>query len=352
MKTFSFHSRLAIQSSRSIVLAGFVILISGARPQLRAEDELASDQPATAEATGAGDALSPSPELLAPTNTLEQKPAIKTKSSTTADSEATEDSSGSADTKPDVASDAAEESVDGSDPATTETDLPDEQTPADDRRHEEPSADRARPMRSIVRPSRETVPDAEPDDADRATPEALPAPRRSRDLDDLPAHRRQSTFGVYLRPDTHDAVIEDVAPRSAAAAAGLRRGDLITRLDGDPVESADDFFAIAEQLPPDSNPKISVSRTIEVRLRSADGPRAVRAARYDLDQPPRDRGTTANDSADRDRADRYSTDRAPAERRPVRNLVPAPRDDRSDAPPERRDNRREGILLRGRLLGR
>jgi hypothetical protein len=362
-----------VHQGRPLALAGLLFTI--AQQPARGDDEAAATTPTSSSGVVAAEAGSPSPELLAPANTLEEKTPTDNKSTAANRGVATEE------TKPVATSTDKDEAADDSESEAVTTDSavdttrkadadtaevarendvtandeePDNAQPAD-RASRTParnlipphdpepgpmpigdSADRARPMRSIVRPSR----DAGAGDfreLDDVPPEALPAPDAARDADDRHVNRRHSALGIYLRPDTRDAVIEDVAPRSAAAAAGLRRGDLITWLDGDPVESAEDFFTIAEQLPAGSNPKISVSRTIDVRLRTSDSPQAVRAARYDLDpsRRPPDSGQPYEEPAPR-----------------VRILVPAPRDDNSAPPPERRDDRRGGLLLRGRLLGR
>jgi len=56
------------------------------------------------------------------------------------------------------------------------------------------------------------------------------------------------------------ALIGDVSPNSPASKAGLKRGDVILKLNGEPVSSANDLRLRISQTPPGTNVKLQISR--------------------------------------------------------------------------------------------
>jgi hypothetical protein len=374
------------------------------------------DDPSSSDASS-GDANtapspSPTPELLAPTNTLKESPPTETKdaksdadkddsekaekaapATTKQDADGSETATDSADTDDDTKVTADEkaaavddEASDSAEPVSNDRrdrksppQAPSGEQRSSSRRQDESSrenksadalelreSDSSRPTRSILRSSRD---ERSTDSTDRRQsverrayrvdlnqdegtdrrsyddarsvprvdrrPEVLPAPA----ADDRDAGR--PVFGIYLRDDSPDmAIVEEVVPRSAAARAGVRADDVVLSLDDEQVRSRDDFYDIAEQIPRNATPSISVSRTLDLRLKNAvpENGRAVRATVYNRgpDVPPPTR--------------QYD------EPRTVRILVPAPAYGPAPAPAERTDprryDRREGGLLRGRILGR
>jgi serine protease Do len=65
------------------------------------------------------------------------------------------------------------------------------------------------------------------------------------------------TYGV---PANQGAIISDVAPNSPAAKAGLRRGDVITQLDGQPVTGANDLKLKVGEMKPGSAAHFKILR--------------------------------------------------------------------------------------------
>ena len=68
-----------------------------------------------------------------------------------------------------------------------------------------------------------------------------------------------------------DLRVADVTPQSAAAAAGIRRGDVIESFDGEEVQSADDLGELVSQADPGRH-EIRVTRdqahpTVRVKLK-------------------------------------------------------------------------------------
>ncbi len=64
---------------------------------------------------------------------------------------------------------------------------------------------------------------------------------------------------------SNGAVVRDVAPGSSADQAGLRRGDIITAVDGQPLESAADLTARVRALEPGNQVRLTVARGGEER---------------------------------------------------------------------------------------
>jgi predicted metalloprotease with PDZ domain len=60
--------------------------------------------------------------------------------------------------------------------------------------------------------------------------------------------RRRFMFGAQLLPSPGGVRIDMVFPSSPAAAAGLRSGDVITAINGDPVKRPEDFIAAVKRL--------------------------------------------------------------------------------------------------------
>jgi serine protease Do len=85
-------------------------------------------------------------------------------------------------------------------------------------------------------------------------PESLAEKRLGLDVTDLAAEVREQ-FGV-----DHGAGVLAVEPGSAAAAAGLRKGDVILMLNGEKVEDAVGFRSLIENLPADRSVPILVQR--------------------------------------------------------------------------------------------
>ncbi len=83
-------------------------------------------------------------------------------------------------------------------------------------------------------------------------PQRMPGPTRD--------EGRHGWLGVNLAPVGEAAEIEDISPGSAAEKAGLKNGDLIKRLDGEPVRSSDDFIDKLRQMPPNRNVSLLVTR--------------------------------------------------------------------------------------------
>jgi serine protease Do len=77
------------------------------------------------------------------------------------------------------------------------------------------------------------------------------------DLQDLDPNLHEA---MELPRGTRGALVTNVAKDSPAAAAGLRRGDLVTRLGGHKVQSARDFHSIVEASAPDQEIEVEVLR--------------------------------------------------------------------------------------------
>jgi len=80
------------------------------------------------------------------------------------------------------------------------------------------------------------------------------------------------SFGLK-RPD--GALVANVAPNSAAASAGLKSGDVITEVNGEPVTRSGELSSMIGLLAPGDKVKLKVwrdrsARDVEVRLTSAD----------------------------------------------------------------------------------
>src|SRR5205814_2223356 len=65
-------------------------------------------------------------------------------------------------------------------------------------------------------------------------------------------------FGL---PDTQGALVNDVIKGSPADKAGLKRGDVIRRFDGKPIETSDQLQALVSQTPPKKPVQVEIVRT-------------------------------------------------------------------------------------------
>lgn len=111
--------------------------------------------------------------------------------------------------------------------------------PEQPERPERPRSDQAQPEQ----PERPELP-AQADRPDEAQPQYRPRADQRRPLRDTEASRQQQpvSLGVRLGPSpTTGVLIQDVRPQSAAASAGLRSGDYILSVDGEKIESTEDF---------------------------------------------------------------------------------------------------------------
>jgi serine protease Do len=79
-----------------------------------------------------------------------------------------------------------------------------------------------------------------------------PAPKR-RD-------ERQGWLGIALGEDDKTLEVQNVMPKSAAEKAGLKAGDVIKRLDGVDVKSAERLIAAIGKLPPESHIVLVIER--------------------------------------------------------------------------------------------
>jgi putative serine protease PepD len=84
-------------------------------------------------------------------------------------------------------------------------------------------------------------------------------------------------LGVTSAPHPSGAEIQGVTPGSPAQAAGLRAGDVITGVDGDPVQDPDDVSAAVSGFEPGDEVEIEVTRdgeqrTFDVELGTRPGP--------------------------------------------------------------------------------
>jgi len=104
---------------------------------------------------------------------------------------------------------------------------------------------------------------------------AIPINRARRIVSDLIRHGEvQATWlGIWLQeltPALRDAMgsqqatgvlVSNVFPGTPAAAAGIQRGDIVTSLDGSPVESRRDFYEIARSITVGDRAKLALDRS-------------------------------------------------------------------------------------------
>ena len=95
------------------------------------------------------------------------------------------------------------------------------------------------------------------------------------------------SFGLK-RPD--GALVASVAPNSAAAAAGLKPGDVITEVDGQPVVRSGELSSLIGMAAPGAKVKLSVwrdhaARELEAKLGSAEPDKAELASADSATQP-------------------------------------------------------------------
>jgi putative serine protease PepD len=89
----------------------------------------------------------------------------------------------------------------------------------------------------------------------------------------------QAILGVIVpaaRPDDTAAVVREVTPGGAAAAAGIQPGDMITKVGDRVIDSGDALIAAIRSLPPGSQASITVkdsagaTRQVQVTLGSQE----------------------------------------------------------------------------------
>jgi putative serine protease PepD len=106
---------------------------------------------------------------------------------------------------------------------------------------------------------------------------ALPVDQARRIVDELihNGHATQALLGVTVpaaQPDDTAAVIQQVTPGGAAAAAGIKPGDMITNVDGRLIDSGDALIAAIRSLTPGSQATLTVktaasaTRQVQVTL--------------------------------------------------------------------------------------
>ena len=79
----------------------------------------------------------------------------------------------------------------------------------------------------------------------------------------------------FDRPDLNGALVSDVSPHSPAANAGIRRGDIIAKVDGKPVTNARELRNAVAELPVGRTVDLDVvraSRRVALRIRIAETP--------------------------------------------------------------------------------
>ncbi|HZD13618.1 MAG TPA: trypsin-like peptidase domain-containing protein [Pseudonocardiaceae bacterium] len=93
---------------------------------------------------------------------------------------------------------------------------------------------------------------------------ALPIDQARRIVDELihNGHATQALLGVTVpatQPDDTAAVVQQVTPDSAAAAAGIKPGDMITKVDGRLIDSGDALIAAIRSHTPGSQATLTVN---------------------------------------------------------------------------------------------
>jgi len=368
---------------KTSTVAGAVVLVLGGISTLKvlAQDsdpksssapaQQQVDDPTSSSASSISDEnATTAPELLAPTNTLEKPTPSRASSEKPVETQADDDQDAKAandeapEDDPDEATTDASTEVGKQPAAPPGPSEPSTQSAKDVRTTDEHSseatidddADRSksanRPSRSIVHPPRDndhTGANRDRNTVERRAYRVEPAYEEPVSTETLPEPTAESrlhgrnverpVFGIYLRSDVHDrAVIDEVVPRSPASAAGVRADDVILAFDGQRVQTPEDFYDIADHVSSSRSPMISISRTVDVRLRrlASNSSGAARQATYD--QAPIE-STRVRQSAE-----------PPA---PVRIIVRKPGYDSQNAPPQRREvRRRDEGPLRGLLFGR
>lgn len=91
-------------------------------------------------------------------------------------------------------------------------------------------------------------------------------------------------------PDTRGVYIEGLVSDGAAAFAGLRKGDIITRIDGYWIDNTDDLHNELKRYDPGDRVEVNIwrdgrSRTLVVQLKGKDGSYGPRTGRFDDDRP-------------------------------------------------------------------
>ncbi len=97
-------------------------------------------------------------------------------------------------------------------------------------------------------------------------------------------HIRQTWWGMWLEPEGEDGRglrVIAVLPESPAGRAGLRQGDRIIAIRGEPVRTLEDFYRIWSLVEPDQRVRVRFqrdgrTRTVQLRLRTFDRATAER----------------------------------------------------------------------------
>src|SRR5262249_7443851 len=115
---------------------------------------------------------------------------------------------------------------------------------------------------------------------------AIPIDRARAIVDDLLrfGHVRVGWIGARcVQGEREGCVIAEVEPESPAAAAGLRQGDLVTAVGGDPVLSAADFASRASHVLDGQELSLKLARgVVKVKATYLDASRATERARRRL----------------------------------------------------------------------
>jgi len=83
-------------------------------------------------------------------------------------------------------------------------------------------------------------------------PQPMPGPGRGME--------RHGWLGITVGPVDDGAEIQEIMPGSAAAKAGLKNGDHITKLDGESLHSSNELLDKLRQMPPNRNVSLLISR--------------------------------------------------------------------------------------------
>ena len=154
------------------------------------------------------------------------------------------------------------------------------------------------------------------------------------DLQDLDAGL---VAALQLPSGARGAVVSRVRPESPAERAGVRRGDVVTHVDGQPLESARGFFERLERTTPGQDLSLTAMRNREkheLAVRAEQIPKGYVATLVSellgLSLEPAPRGGFAVLRGAR--RQRRRADRAAARRRPARDRRPQPDRRRGAAP--------------------
>jgi S1-C subfamily serine protease len=74
------------------------------------------------------------------------------------------------------------------------------------------------------------------------------------------------SIGVVVRQENATVIVKGVRSNSPAAAAGVRVGDIVLRLDGEPVTAQRQFYRLVLDRPPGSVVRLELLRRGAVKL--------------------------------------------------------------------------------------